>query len=107
MDTNGEPILQDGDTISDAVETLIFTIAKTFVGDPEIFREKLLELLNNLKCKSLLDFQWYKDTFLTRIYSRSDSNKAYWKEKFLDGLPKSLRDLVREELMTQYNEIVP
>ena len=57
IDVNGEPILQDGDTISDVVAILIFTIAKTFVGDLGIFREKSSELLNNLKCKSLSDFR--------------------------------------------------
>ncbi|KAL3533405.1 hypothetical protein ACH5RR_006926 [Cinchona calisaya] len=94
-------------TISDAVSTFIFTIAKTFIGNPGIFREKSTEILNNLKCKKVSEFRWYKDTFLTRIYTRPDGNLPYWKEKFLDGLPKSLRDLVREELQTGHNGIVP
>jgi hypothetical protein len=49
----------------------------------------------------------YKDTFLTIIYERPDGNLPYWKEKFLDGLPKSLRDLVKEELQTQHKDIIP
>ena len=88
IDVNSEPILQDGDTILDAVATLIFTIAKIFTGDPKIFKKKSLEFLNNLKYKKLSDFKWYKDTFLTRIYARTDGNKVYWKEKFLDTLFK-------------------
>ena len=83
IDVNGEPILQDGDTISDVVAILIFTIAKTLVGDLGIFREKSSELLNNLKCKSRSDFRRYKDIFLTKLYARSDGNKAYWKKSLI------------------------
>ena len=77
IDTNGEPILQDRDIISDVVATLRFTIAKTFVSDVGISREKSSELLNKIKCKSLSDFRWYKNIFLTKIYARSEDNKAY------------------------------
>ena len=72
------------------IKKIIFTIAKTFIGDPGIFKEKSSELLNKIKCNSLSNFRWYKDIFLTIRYTRSDGNKAYSKEKFLDGLPKSL-----------------
>ena len=62
--------------------------------------------MNNLQCKNLLDFQWYKNTFLIRIYAKLGRNQAYWKKKFLDGLSKSLRDLVRDELRNQYEGVV-
>lgn len=39
--------------IWDKVATLLFTIAKTFIGNPGTFKEKSLEILNNLKCKTL------------------------------------------------------
>ena len=48
LDADGESILQVAETISNVVATLIFTIAKIFIGDPGIFIDKSLELLNNL-----------------------------------------------------------
>ncbi|XP_019256243.1 PREDICTED: uncharacterized protein LOC109234629 [Nicotiana attenuata] len=108
VDSTGEPILKDGLTIPDSTNTLIYTIIKTFIGSPGIFRERSSEIFNNLKCKTLSDFRWYKDSFLTRIYEKPDGNLPYWKEKFLDGLPKSLRDLVKEELQNQHSgDIIP
>ena len=54
VDPNGNIIYDNNNqTISDAVSTLIFTIAKMFIGNPGLFREKSSEILNNLKCKNL------------------------------------------------------
>ncbi|KAL4322194.1 hypothetical protein AHAS_Ahas14G0186100 [Arachis hypogaea] len=90
---NGEPILNENrKTIHDAVSTLIFTIANHFIGDPSLWKDKSGELLSNPKCKSVSDFKWYKDTFLTRVFTREDSQQSFWKEKFLAELPKSLGD---------------
>lgn len=100
-DSDGNPILNGSDTIPDAVNSLIFTIAQHFIGDPSLIKDRSGELLSNLKCKSLGDFRWYKDTFLTRVYTRDDSHQPFWKEKFLAGLPKSLGDKVREKLRSQ------
>jgi len=49
----------------------------------------------------LADFRWYKDTFLTRVYIREDSQQPFWKEKFLPGLPRSLGDKVRDKIHRQ------
>ncbi|QHO08363.1 uncharacterized protein DS421_14g471910 [Arachis hypogaea] len=96
---NGEPILnENGKTISDAVSTLIFTIANHFIGDPSLWKDRSAELLSNLKCKSLSNFKWYKDTFLTRVFTREDSQQSFWKEKFLAGLPKFLGDKIEEQI---------
>ncbi|XP_029152802.1 uncharacterized protein [Arachis hypogaea] len=84
--------------IPDAVNTLIFTIASHFIGDPSLWKDRSAELLSNLRCKTLSDFRWYKDTFLTRVYTREDSQQPFWKEKFLAGLPKSLGDKVRDKI---------
>jgi len=82
------PILDpSGNTIQDAVSTLILTISLYFVGDPSHLKDKNAELLSNLRCKKLSDFQWYKNTFLTRVMLREDSNQPFCKEKFLAGLP--------------------
>nr|KYP73941.1 hypothetical protein KK1_006602 [Cajanus cajan] len=73
--------------IPDAINTLIMAIVKHFIGDPSIWKDRFGELLSNLKCRTLGDFRWYKDTFLTRVYTRDDSNQPFRKEKFLARLP--------------------
>jgi hypothetical protein len=45
-------------TIQDVVSTLILTISLHFVGDPSHLKDKNVELLSNLRCKKLSDFQW-------------------------------------------------
>ncbi|XP_061364817.1 uncharacterized protein LOC133308224, partial [Gastrolobium bilobum] len=101
VDPDGIPIVSDGKTIPDAVNQLIFTIIQHFIGDPSLWKDRSAELLSNLKCRTLGDFRWYKDTFLTRVYTRDDSQQPFWKEKFLAGLPKSLGDKVRDKIRHQ------
>ncbi|KAH1262325.1 putative Polyprotein CP [Glycine max] len=101
-DLNGKVITNDDDKeIPDAVNTLIFTIAQHFIGDPSLWKDRSAELLSNLKCRTLADFRWYRDTFLTRVYTREDSQQPFWKEKFLAGLPRSLGDKVRDKIRSQ------
>ncbi|KAG4963196.1 hypothetical protein JHK82_039868 [Glycine max] len=62
-DLNGKVITNDDDKeIPDAVNTLIFTIAQHFIGDPSLWKDRSAELLSNLKCRTLADFRWYRDT---------------------------------------------
>ena len=82
-------------------DTLIFTIAQHFIGDPSLWKDKSAELLSNLKCRTLADFRWYRDTFLTRVYTREDSQQPSWKEKFLVSLPRSFGDKVRDKIRSQ------
>ncbi|KAL5137741.1 hypothetical protein HKD37_10G028067 [Glycine soja] len=90
-DLNGKVITNDDDKeIPDAVNTLIFTIAQHFIGDPSLWKDR-----------TLADFRWYRDTFLTRVYTREDSQQPFWKEKFLVGLPRSLGDKVRDKIRSQ------
>lgn len=49
------PIVIVGCIIPDSVSTLIFIIIKHFIGDPSIWKDRLVELLLNLKCKTLSD----------------------------------------------------
>ncbi|KAL1322068.1 hypothetical protein AAHE18_14G169700 [Arachis hypogaea] len=99
VNDQNEPIIgDDGEPIPDAINTLIFTIASHFIGDPSLWKDCSAELLSNLRCKTLSDFRWYKDTFLTRVYTREDSQQPFWKENFLAGLPKSLGDKVRDKI---------
>ncbi|KRG89538.1 hypothetical protein GLYMA_20G030000v4 [Glycine max] len=101
-DLNGKVITNDDDKeIPDAVNTLIFTIAQHFIGDPSLWKDRSAELLSNLKCRTLADFRCYRDTFLTRVYTREDSQQPFWKEKFLAGLPRSLGEKVRDKIRSQ------
>ena len=52
------PILDSlGNTIQDVVSTLILTIALHFIGDSSHLKDKNVDLLSNLRCKKLSDFQ--------------------------------------------------
>jgi len=69
------PIIDfDGNTIQDAILTLILTISLHFIRDLSHLKNKNAGLLSNLRCKKLNDFQWYKNIFLTRVMLREDSN---------------------------------
>jgi len=102
------PILDSsGNTIQNVVSTLILTISLHFVRDPSYLKDKNVEILLNLKCKKLSDFQW-NNTFLSRVILREDSNQPFWKEKFLVGLPILLGEKVRNKIKYTfaYGELV-
>ncbi|KAG2663269.1 hypothetical protein I3760_16G019700 [Carya illinoinensis] len=65
----------------------ILTI-KHFVGTPSNITNRISDYLNNLRCNKMSDYRWYKDVFMSRVMLRDDSQKPYWKEKFIDGLPR-------------------
>ncbi|KAK9986097.1 hypothetical protein SO802_031048 [Lithocarpus litseifolius] len=41
---------------------------------------------------------WYEDVFTTRVMHRSDCNSPFWKEKFINGLPRLFGEKVKETL---------
>lgn len=45
-DSNDKPITEDGETMSDVVNSLIFTIAQDFIGDPSLLKDRSIELSN-------------------------------------------------------------
>ncbi|XLT03149.1 hypothetical protein HN51_052500, partial [Arachis hypogaea] len=52
VNDQNEPIIgDDGEPIPDAVNTLIFTIASHFIGDPSFWKDRSAELLSNLRLK--------------------------------------------------------
>jgi hypothetical protein len=113
---NGIPTVdENGLQIQDAVNNLVFAITKHFVGDPADYRESAYDSLENLRCYTLSDFRWYKDVFLSKVLIRSDNAEAFWKEKFISGLPHYFAYKVREKLFekghtdyaqTTYGEII-
>ena len=83
----------------DCVNTLIYTIIKHFIGTPSNITSRISDYLNNLKCRTMSDYRWYQDVFLSCVMVRSDSQKPYWKEKFIDGLPSLFAHKVKDELI--------
>lgn len=90
--------IEDGVAKDMAVYTLIMTIIEHFTGRFTDNSEKIRILLSNLRCKTLSDFRWYKDTFLSRIYELPNCNTSYWKVKFIDGLPFLFAEKIRNIL---------
>ncbi|KAH9735172.1 hypothetical protein KPL71_017654 [Citrus sinensis] len=108
IDEDGAPILDElNNPIQDAVATLILTISLHFIGDPSHLRDKNAELLHNLRCRKLSDFNDYKTTFFTRLFLRDDANHVTWKEKFLVGLPTLLGEKVRNTIKALFNNRIP
>ncbi|KAK3225974.1 hypothetical protein Dsin_005836 [Dipteronia sinensis] len=85
----------------DGIDVLCYTILMHFVGNPNRFQGKEFSKLQNLKCKRLSDFKWYKDIFLTSVLQRSDNANSYWKEKFISGLPTLFSTKVRDKMIEQ------
>lgn len=48
----------------------------------------------NLSCKTLSDFGWYKDKFLSKLFQIKDCNNTFWKEKFISELPPRFAEKV-------------
>jgi hypothetical protein len=98
---DGSPIFNEkvGRGEPNCVNTLIYTIIKHFVGTPSNITSRISYYLNNLRCPTMFDYRWYQDVFLSRVMFRSDSQKPYWKEKFIDGLPSLFVHKVKDELI--------
>ena len=90
--------MTDRQPSQDADNTLIFTITKHFVGDPNQYKERVSNVLINLRCSQLSDFRWYKDIFILKVLSRNDCQQSYWKEKFIAGLPYIYTQKVRLDI---------
>ena len=93
--------------VEDASASLLYSIAKHFVGEPRLFQDRSLEILNNLYCKKLTDFRWYKDMFITKVMLRDDCHNDYWKERFLSGLPPHFAENVRSKIRDRCEGKIP
>ena len=101
-DEDENPIFDEriGRGIPDGVNTLIYTIMKHFIGKPSNITSRIYDQLSNLRCKTLSDYRWYEDVFTTKIMHRSDCNSPFWKEKFINGLPRLFGEKIKETLNT-------
>ena len=79
---------------------MIYTIMKHFVAKPSNITSRIYDQLSNLRCKNLGEYRWYEDVFTTRVMHRSDCNSPFWKEKFINGLPRLFGEKVKETLST-------
>ncbi|XP_022930125.1 uncharacterized protein LOC111436618 [Cucurbita moschata] len=61
----------------------------------------------NLKCPTLGDFKWYKDMYFSKVLIRTDSSLEFWKENFVNGLPKHFSRRIKDGLKTKYNGTIP
>ncbi|KAK3218427.1 hypothetical protein Dsin_012397 [Dipteronia sinensis] len=83
----------------DGIDVLCYTILMHFVGNPYRFQDNEFSKIQNLKCKKLSDFKWYKDIFLTRVLQSPDNANSYWKGKFISGLPTLFSNKVRDKMV--------
>ncbi|KAG5589838.1 hypothetical protein H5410_040352 [Solanum commersonii] len=60
--------------------------------------ETIRTLLQNLRCKTLTSFRFYKDVSLCRVMELPECNSAHWKSKFIDGLPSLFVERVRKAI---------
>ncbi|KAL0015436.1 hypothetical protein SO802_002505 [Lithocarpus litseifolius] len=88
----------EGRGIPNGVNTLIYTIIKHFVGKSINITSRIYDQLSNLRYRTLGDYRWYNDVFTTRVMHKSDCNSPFWKEKFINGLPKLFDEKVKETL---------
>ena len=93
--------------VEDAFATLVYSIAKHFVGEPRLFQDRSLEILNNLHCKRLTDWRWYKNMFINKVMIRQDCNNDYWKERFISGLPPHFAEKVRSKIKDRCEGKIP
>jgi hypothetical protein len=79
------PILDSNrNTIQDVIPTLFLPISLYFIGDLSHPKDKNIELLSNLRCKKLSDFQWYKNTFLVSCSEKIQTNFSEKKNLLLN-----------------------
>ncbi|KAK9705177.1 hypothetical protein RND81_07G038700 [Saponaria officinalis] len=91
--------------VENAVYSLTINIIEQFTGRFLNNNENIRTLLQNLRCKTLTDYRWYKDTFLSRVMELPESRNAHWKAKFIDGLPHLFAERVKTALRGQHNAI--
>ncbi|KAG5630275.1 hypothetical protein H5410_001992 [Solanum commersonii] len=70
-----------------AVYTLVLTILEDFSGRFTNQYEAITSLINGLRCRHLVEFRWYKDTYLSQVMELPENGLEHWKAKFIDGFP--------------------
>ncbi|KAH0739963.1 hypothetical protein KY290_033006 [Solanum tuberosum] len=94
-------------TKEDARATLLYHIAKHFIGEPKLFQDRSLQILSYLSCPNLDNFIHYRHAFLSKVMIRPDCNLDFWKERFISGLPPLFADKVRTKIQDRNNGNIP
>ena len=90
------------------VYQLIYTISMHFIGNPNEALQASREILSNLRCRTLSDYRWYKDVFLSYVFKRPDCNNGYWKERFVSGLPTLFAERINLKIKEEMQiDIIP
>ncbi|KAG5575448.1 hypothetical protein H5410_055582 [Solanum commersonii] len=89
----------------DVVYTLVLTILEHFNDRFTSQYEIVRTLLNGLRCRTLGEFRWYKDTYMSRVMQLPENNYEHWKTKFIDGLPPLFAKRDRKALRNNHGEI--
>ncbi|KAG5605965.1 hypothetical protein H5410_027457 [Solanum commersonii] len=105
--TEGNTQTTSNVTREDACATLLYHIAKHFIGEPKLFQDRSLQILSNLSCPNLDNFIHYKHAFLSKVMIRPYCNLDFWKECFISGLPPLFADKVRTKIQDRNNGNIP
>ncbi|XP_059291060.1 uncharacterized protein LOC132044581 [Lycium ferocissimum] len=89
---------QESVIVPNVVYLLVINIIDHFSGRWSDNNETIRTMLQNLRCKNLTSFRWYKDVFLCRVMELPECNNTHWKSKFIDGLPTLFAERVRKSL---------
>ncbi|XP_070002022.1 uncharacterized protein [Nicotiana sylvestris] len=92
-------------TVQNLIYSLVMNIIEHFSRRWSDNSETIRTMLQNLRCKTLTFFRWYKDIFLSRVMELPESNNTHWKSKFIDGLPPLFAKRIRKEGLALCNEI--
>ncbi|XP_049365480.1 uncharacterized protein LOC125830329 [Solanum verrucosum] len=88
-----------------AVYTLVLNVIEHFSGRWSDNSETIRNLLQNLRCKTLISFRYYNDVFLCRVMELPECNSTHWKSKFIDGLPTLFAERVRKAIRGENHSI--
>ncbi|KAA0050633.1 Enzymatic polyprotein [Cucumis melo var. makuwa] len=85
----------NGDVVTiqpNSVNILVYAAIKHFVGRTTLYSDQSIEAFLGMKCPKMSDFEWYKDTFMSRLYNFTTCRDVVWKHKYVEGLPKYVRE---------------
>ncbi|KAA0051820.1 Enzymatic polyprotein [Cucumis melo var. makuwa] len=83
-----------------SVNTLFYVAIRHFVGRTTLYNDQSMEALLGMKCPKMIDFKWYKDTFMSRLYNLTTCRDVVWKHKYVEGRPKYVRERLYSTMIT-------
>ena len=70
-------VKEENGLVPNLVYTLVLTIIEHFSGRWSDNSETIKTILQNLKCRTLTSFRWYKDVFLSRVMELTECNNSH------------------------------